>query len=102
MQLLCLSGFQDISICKKDLMGLRRVILVKHALGLALLGVAVGTLFAAWLATALSRLLFEVRAIDPVAFFTGTLSLMAVALLASYFPARRATRIDPIAALHDE
>jgi putative ABC transport system permease protein len=75
---------------------------LKHALGLALVGVALGTLFAAGLATALSRLLFQVKAIDPVTFAGGALSLMGVALLASYLPARRATRIDPIAALRDE
>jgi putative ABC transport system permease protein len=50
----------------------------------------------------LSSLLFEVRASDPATFGAVALLLTAVALLACYFPARRAMRADPMIALRYE
>ena len=47
-------------------------------------------------------LLFGVRGTDPLTFGVVALMLAAVALLASYMPARRAARIDPIASLRSE
>ena len=66
---------------------------------LALVGLALGTLGALALTRVLSSLLYGVSAVDPVAFGGSILVLGAVALLASYVPARRAMRVDPIVAL---
>jgi len=68
----------------------------------AIAGIAIGLLGSLILTRFLSTLLFGVRATDPVTFVAVPTLLAAVALLASYIPARRATRIDPMAALRCE
>jgi putative ABC transport system permease protein len=50
----------------------------------------------------MTKLLFSVRPTDPATFATVAAVLAAVALFASYLPARRATRVDPIVALRTE
>jgi ABC-type antimicrobial peptide transport system permease subunit len=50
----------------------------------------------------MTTLLFNVRPTDPAAYAVVSLVLIAVALLASYLPARRASRIDPLIALREE
>ncbi|MGD0736003.1 MAG: ABC transporter permease [Terracidiphilus sp.] len=65
-------------------------------------GVCVGLVLAFALAHGVANLLFEVRPDDPLVFGAITASITAVALLASWFPARRAARIDPMVALRDE
>jgi len=76
--------------------------IVRHGMTLALSGVAIG-LTGAFLLTRLIRsLLFGVQATDPFT-FAGIASLLAlIALLASYIPARRAARIDPVVSLRCE
>jgi putative ABC transport system permease protein len=67
-----------------------------------LAGIAAGLAGSAGLARLLSGLLYDVRPLDPVVLGTVSLLLAAVALLASYLPARRAVRIEPMAALRCE
>jgi predicted permease len=73
-----------------------------RGLRLAGIGAAAGLAAALWLASALEPLLYEVRASDPVAFGGAAALLLAVAALASWIPARRATRVDPVEALRAE
>jgi len=65
-------------------------------------GVLLGLLLAAGTGKLLSGLLYEVGALDPVAFTLAPAVLAAAALLATWLPARRATRISPMAALRTE
>jgi putative ABC transport system permease protein len=62
-------------------------------------GTAIGLAAAAGGTRLLRSLLFEVQPLDPLAFLAAAATLITVALLAAYVPARRATRVDPIAAL---
>jgi putative ABC transport system permease protein len=77
-------------------------LIVGHGLALAAAGVAVG-LAAAFAATrVMSSLLFGVSATDPLTFVATALLLTGVALAASFIPARRAMRVDPMVALRYE
>ena len=73
--------------------------IIKQTLGLAAVGMLVGVAASWALARALSGLLFGVTATDPVTFAGMLIVLTAVAVLAGYLPARRASRIDPMIAL---
>ncbi len=66
------------------------------------IGVCVGLLMAFGLARGEANLLYGVRPDDPFVFFAITALIVAVAMLASWFPARWAARIDPMVALRDE
>jgi putative ABC transport system permease protein len=73
-----------------------------QGLWLTVAGVAVGLGAAFWLTRALSSLLFGVGAMDPLTFLVVPVPLVGVALLASYLPARRAARVDPVIAMRAE
>jgi putative ABC transport system permease protein len=75
---------------------------MKNGAALALTGVAIGLLAAFLLARLISSLLFQTSTADPPTFSIVPLVLLAVALLASYLPARRAARVDPMVALRYE
>jgi predicted permease len=65
-------------------------------------GVALGLLLALATAKIVSGMLYEVGALDPVAFTVAPLVLTVAALIATWLPARRATKVDPMRALHAE
>jgi len=69
---------------------------------LAAVGIVVGAIGAAGLTQGLRSLLFNVSATDPVSYAGVALFLAGVAIAASWLPARRATRVDPIIALRAE
>jgi len=70
--------------------------------GLALVGLAIGFVIAFGVAQLLAKLLFGVSPVDPLTFAGVALLLAFVAALACYIPARRATKVDPLVALHYE
>jgi putative ABC transport system permease protein len=84
-----------------QLTNVRRMIL-GQTLELTLIGVGLGLAGAFVVARFLSSLVFGVGTYDPVTFFSVALLLIVVALTASYIPARRAMRVDPIVALRYE
>ena len=75
---------------------------VGEGLLLTLMGIGVGVAVALGLTRLLTRLLYGVRPRDPLTFVALALLLIIVALLAVYLPARRATSVDPMAALRHE
>jgi len=79
-----------------------RNMVIRQGLVLALIGVVIGIGGALWLTHFLASFLFGVKAWDPTAFVITPVLLMAVALFAVWIPARRATRVDPMAALRFE
>jgi putative ABC transport system permease protein len=79
-----------------------RLMVIRQGMGLTLIGVAIGIGGALWLTHFLSSFLFGVKALDPAAFTVTPVLLCAVALLSTWIPARRATRVDPMAALRLE
>jgi predicted permease len=81
-----------------DVLGL----VLAQGVKLAILGVGVGVICALALARILGNLLYEVSPADPVTFAAVSLGAMAIAVLACYVPARRATEADPMVALRCE
>jgi predicted permease len=75
------------------------LMIMREALVLVVVGLALGLPMAFAAGKSVAALLFGVNPADPVAFATGTVLLLAVALLAAYLPAYRASRIEPMVAL---
>jgi putative ABC transport system permease protein len=75
---------------------------VRQGMTLTFIGVAAGLTAALVLTRLMASLLFHIGSTDPLTYIAVSLILSAVALVASYVPARRATRVDPIAALRYE
>ena len=66
------------------------------------IGLAAGLVGAILLSRSLTRLLYDVTAADPASYAAVLLLLLAIALLACWIPARRASKVDPIEALRTE
>jgi putative ABC transport system permease protein len=75
---------------------------IRQGAKLAVMGVCIGVGGALVLTRFLSSMLYDVKPTDPLTLVGVSLILTAVALLASYLPARRATKVDPMVALHYE
>ncbi|HEY0321335.1 MAG TPA: ABC transporter permease [Pyrinomonadaceae bacterium] len=76
--------------------------ILKQGMLFTLIGLGIGLIAALALTRVMGGLLFNVRATDPLTFAGVSLLLMLVAFIACYIPARRATRVDPMRALHYE
>jgi putative ABC transport system permease protein len=77
-------------------------LVLREGATLALLGLGLGLGGAYLVGRAMKSTLYGVSAMDIGAFSTVAIVLLAAALLACYFPARRASRVDPMVALRDE
>jgi predicted permease len=77
-------------------------LIIKQGLSLALIGVVIGLVGAFTLTRLMADLLFGVSATDPLTFIVIALLLTFIMTLACWIPARRATKVDPMAALHCE
>ncbi|HYV07662.1 MAG TPA: ABC transporter permease, partial [Blastocatellia bacterium] len=87
-------------------LGAKRVDVLKlvigHGVMLTMIGMVIGSIAALALTQAMKAMLFGVSATDPLTYAGVAMLLGAVALLACYLPARRASRVDPIVALREE
>jgi putative ABC transport system permease protein len=77
-------------------------LILKQGMTPALIGLAAGVAIAFGVTRVLSSLLYGVKSVDPLSFIVVAVILAAVALLATYLPARTATRLDPTVALRQE
>ena len=77
-------------------------LVIRQTTGVVVVGLVVGFGAALAVTRLMTRLLYNVPATDPLTFASLTVFLAVVALVASYLPARRATRVDPMIALRNE
>ena len=77
-----------------------RIMFLRHGLRLMATGIALGVAVALVLTRVMSALLFGIGPMDPMTYASVSAALAAVGLLATYLPARRASRVDPVVALH--
>jgi ABC-type antimicrobial peptide transport system permease subunit len=75
---------------------------INEGVMVAACGVALGLVGALFVTPRIQSLLFAIGPADPMTFAAASLLLLAVAVLASLLPARRATRVDPMVALRSE
>jgi ABC-type antimicrobial peptide transport system permease subunit len=76
-------------------------LIVTKGVVLSMIGIIAGVIFSVSTASMMASVLYGVRPHDPVVFLAVPLLLFAVAVLASYLPARRATKVDPMFALRE-
>jgi ABC-type antimicrobial peptide transport system permease subunit len=74
-------------------------LVLRESLWLVSIGLSLGLGTAVWATRVISSMLYGISASDPVTLLSVSLMMTAVALLASYLPALRATRVDPVIAL---
>jgi putative ABC transport system permease protein len=77
-------------------------LILSQGLALGAAGLALGLAGSLALTRLLRSLLFEVEPADPVVFTAAAVALLALSAVASYFPARQASRVDPLTALHHQ
>jgi ABC-type antimicrobial peptide transport system permease subunit len=77
-------------------------LIVRSGIGLSLLGIAIGVAGGLGLTRVIASQLHGVKAADPFTFARASLLLLIVALLACWWPARRASRVNPMQALRTE
>ena len=80
----------------------RRPLVAGNCVRITGAGIAVGIGLALLLLKAIASFLYGVEATDPATFVALSALLLFVAMLACYLPARRATRVDPLVAMHSE
>jgi ABC-type antimicrobial peptide transport system permease subunit len=77
-------------------------LVIRQGIGVALVGLALGTVAAIGVTRYLRSALYEIRPNDPLTMVGTAALLILIAILACYFPARRAANVDPIVALRYE
>ncbi len=81
--------------------GVRRMVVAQGA-RVVLIGAGLGIVAALFTTRFITRLLFEVKAVDPIVYVMMAAMMLGVGMLASYLPARRASRVDPIESLRSD
>jgi ABC-type antimicrobial peptide transport system permease subunit len=79
-----------------------RALFLRYGFTLTLIGTTVGIGVSMLVTPILSALLYGVGRLDPATYVVVALAIAAVTVLATYFPARRASRVDPLVALRSD